>query len=108
MIEIKILGNKWKVHVLEGDEYVRVHGDSDAAHTSPVIREICFNEDELSRSDVTHELVHACYAETCVSSANLTPDQVEEVMCEMFAIHGNKLLTLSRRLYKELKDESGR
>lgn len=104
MIEIEILGSRWKVYIQEEELYVRDWGDADAAHTLPGSREIWFNEEELTRETVTHELAHAYYAETCVESASLTPIQVEEVLCEMFGKHGNKLLTISRKLYKELKN----
>jgi hypothetical protein len=108
VIEIHILGQKWRAYIEDDDTYSRRWGESDGAHTIPADKEMYFNEAELSRVVVTHELVHAYYSETCVSSANLTVDQIEEVMAEMFGVHGNKLLTLSRKLYKELRDESGR
>jgi hypothetical protein len=107
MVEVSILGNRWKVYLQDEDEYVDLWGDNDAAHTLPATKEIYFNEEELCRQVVTHELAHAYYAETCVSSASLNPDQVEEVMCELFGTNGNKMLKLSRQLFKDLKAESG-
>lgn len=107
MIEIRVLGSKWKVHLLDEDAYVRIWGDDSVAQAHPETKELYFNEEELTRYAVTHELVHACFTETCVSSANLTATQVEEVMCEMFALHGDKLMRLSRELYKDLKAEAG-
>lgn len=105
MIEIKVLGNKWKVFLLEEDAYVSQHGDADAAHTSCDSKSIYFNEGELKKEVVLHELGHAFFAETCTISASLNGEQTEEVFCELLGMHGIKMVNLSKKLYKALLDE---
>jgi hypothetical protein len=105
MLEIPVLGNKWKVSLHEEDRYVRRHGDDTAGITIPTTNEIHFNEEEFSREVVIHELCHAFFAETCTGSANLNAGQTEEVFCDMIGKHGDRILRLSRKVYKELKDQ---
>lgn len=107
MFEVDIFETKWTVYLLSEEKYIADWSDSDAAHTIPSTHEIYFNEGELSRDTVVHELVHAFYAELCTSSASLTGDQVEEVMADLFGKHGDKILRLGRKLFKELKNEEG-
>jgi hypothetical protein len=106
-IEILVLGQKWQIYLVDEDDYIRRFGDTDAAHANPSEQTIYFNEGELSRDTVVHELCHAFYSELCVGSASVTPEQVEEIFCDMFGKHGDRILRLGRRLYKEFRDESG-
>jgi hypothetical protein len=77
-----------------------------AGVTLPDSREIVFHLDELNLGTVIHELVHAYYDGLCVSSAELTNDQVEEVFAELFAVHGPCIIKQARKLLRELRAES--
>lgn len=103
MLKLKIFDSEWKIYLFSEEKYVTEWSDADAAHTIPSTHEIYFNEEELDRETVIHELTHAFYAELCTSSASLTGDQVEEVMCDLVGKHGDKILRLGRKLFKELK-----
>lgn len=104
MLEIEILGQKWTIYLVEEEKYIKKWSDADAAHTIPSMSEIYFNDEELSRIVVVHELCHAFFAEMCTGSAGLDADQTEEVFCDMIGKHGDKILRLARKLYKELKN----
>lgn len=104
MIDIKILGQKWKVFLFDEDRYIRRLGDDSSGLTNTTTKEIYFNQEELHRDVVIHELTHALKAETCTESANLTADQVEEMFCDLVAKHGDYIIRLGRKLFKELKN----
>lgn len=104
MIKLKVLDQDWKVYLFEDDKYCRLLGQDSAGLTNPRDKELYFNLDDITPIVVRHELCHAFYASSGVDSVNFTLDQQEEFMCDMFAIHGDRILRLSRRLYKELKD----
>lgn len=103
MIEINILEAKWKVYIMDEEQYITEHSDADAAHTIPALNEIVFNESELNLIVVKHELWHAWRASLCTTSADLTADQEEEISAELFSHHGDKINRMARTLYKELK-----
>ena len=105
MFEILVFGNKWKVFFVEEEKYIKIWGDTDAAHTLPTKKEIHFNSDELTREVVRHELFHAFVSESSVDNSSLDGDQMEEVAATLFGKHADKIIRLSRRVYKELKKE---
>ena len=106
MLHILIMGAKWKAFFVEEEKYIRTWGDDTEAHTLPSKKELYFNNAEITRKTIIHELCHAHYEEMCVGSASLTKNQQEEVFCELFSEHGDKILRLARRLYKEFKEET--
>ncbi len=106
-VELKILGQPWTVFLLEEEAFIKRCGDRDAAITYGKSREIVFNEAELSRNTVWHELFHGFLSEMCITSAGLSADQFEEVAAELFGEHGDKIIRLGRKLYKELRDYNG-
>lgn len=101
-VELDVLGQKWKIFLLEEDKYIHDHGDSNAAHTNVYDREVYFNDEELSLVNVKHETFHMFRAALCTHSASLTVDQEEEVSAELFAQHGDYMNRLARKLFKEL------
>lgn len=102
LYKIEILGQKWKVFLHEEEYYVKVYGDNDSGHTTESIKEIHINNSELNLETIVHELVHAFYASLCIRSAHVDVEQQEEILCEMFALHGSKILKLGKDLYKEM------
>lgn len=103
MFEIKILDIKWKIVLLEEEEYIVQHGDDAAAHCSEQYREIVFNEEELNLVNVKHELWHAYRYSMCTNSASLSALQEEEISAELFATRGDAMNRLARKIHKELK-----
>lgn len=102
-MKIPILGRHWKVTLVADEKFEAKFGADVAAVTLPTLREIIFCDGQVSLETVKHELVHAYYHDTCTSSADLTPDQVEEVFCDLFAIHGAAILKTAGVLYRELQ-----
>lgn len=106
MIKIKILDQDWKIYVLDEDEFIERFGDGDAAVTLPDIRECYFSEYDISRDIVRHELFHMYAASANLRSAALSIEQFEEFLAEMYGNHADRMLRLSRKLYKQLKEEA--
>lgn len=104
MKKVKILGRPWKVSVLEGDKFLRRFKEEAAGFTLPDSMEIVIHEDEFNLKTIRHELLHAYYDGLCVSSADLTHHQIEEIFCELIAEHGESILKQAKHLYKDLKD----
>jgi len=103
-MKFEALNRDWTVTVLSADDFKRRFDDEAAAFTLPDSNEVVFSEDGLCLATVVHELTHCYYDSLCVSSAELTPHQIEEVFAEMFAIHGEKMLKLAKKIYYEIKD----
>lgn len=104
MIKIDILGQTWKVLVLSMDNYERKSPPKgSAAYTCADMREIVFDEGELCLNVVTHELVHAYFDSLCVGTAYLKNLQQEEVFAELFATHGDKIISQAKKLYTRIK-----
>ncbi len=106
MVKIKVLDTEWKVYVLDEDDFIERFDDGDAAVTLPDTRECYFSEDEVNRVNVRHELFHMYVASSNLHSASLSIDQFEEVLAEMYGNHADRMLRLSRELYKQLKEEA--
>jgi len=102
-MRVLICGDIWEVTALDDEEFEQRFG-THAGVTFPETRCIVLNEDDLNRETVVHELCHAYFASTCVGAADLTPHQVEEVLCEMFAKHAAKILKQAAFIMKELGD----
>lgn len=99
-----INGDKWYVVVLEEEEFHQRFGHQ-AAVTLPDLKCIFINDDEeITKETLRHELCHAWYSAMPLKSAHLTPDQVEEVFCEMIARYGVVLFKQVNYLYQELKE----
>jgi hypothetical protein len=107
MFEILIFGNKWKVFLAEEEKYIKIWGDTDAAHTLPSKKEIHFNDGELTQGIVRHELFHAFVSESSVDNSGLDGDQMEELAATLFEKHGDRITRLARKVYKELKKDEG-
>jgi len=105
MKRVTILGKTWKVHVMSGDRFIKKIGEELDGITYPSDKRIVLNADGLTLSTMRHELGHAYFESLCVTPANLTNAQVEEVMCEMFAEYGTVLLAQADELYKLFEDE---
>lgn len=103
-MNIDILGSRWHVSVLEADTFTKRYGAA-AGVTIGTFRKIVINEEDLTFGTVAHEIWHAALDSVCVSTASLKPPQLEEVTCELFALHGVALARLAYKLTKALRKE---
>lgn len=104
-LRIEVLGRIWSIEVLEADAFSkRFEGEYEGV-TIPGTAEIVINDADLNFVTVAHEIHHAAFAGLCMSSADLTPAQLEEVTADLFAIHGEKLIALAKQVFKELKSQ---
>jgi hypothetical protein len=103
-IIIPIRGREWKVYLLGAEDYSDLHEGDSAAITDLTNKEIHFQVDYLDLATVIHELCHAYFAGSYSNSANPTPDQVEELFCEMMGEFGSEIIRVSRKLRKALRE----
>lgn len=104
MIKVDILGQRWTITAVTPEAFIKRFGEECQGMTIPNSREVVVNSDDLTIETVRHELWHAAYECLCVSTASLKKIQMEEVNCELFSLHGESLLKLARKLYKELRN----
>lgn len=97
------MGRTWKISAITAEAYVRRFKDEYAGITLPVSAEIVINREDLTVATIAHELVHAALDGLCVSAASLNASQQEEVYCELFALHGDSLLRLAKKLHRVLR-----
>jgi hypothetical protein len=102
-ITLKIRGQEWTVKLYTTEGFYKQYEEAVAAVTIPNAKEIIFNDDDLSLATVIHELTHAYFAASHVVSANLSADQVEEVMCELIGELGPEIVRVGRKLSAHLK-----
>lgn len=104
-MKILICGDIWNINVLEDDKFERKYGEMLSGVTQVSKKKIDISYDGFSFSTIAHEISHAYYYYSCVDAANLSLEQMEEVFCEIIAIHGENISRLSKKLFKELKKE---
>lgn len=102
-MKVTIRGVKWKVVLLSEASFTEVYGDDCYSICESAEKAIYFSPSGVRLDCVIHELVHAYYDESVMSSATLTGDQVEECLADLFAFHGADMLKLSRKVFKWLK-----
>lgn len=84
-ITIDIKGVPYEFILQSPQTYRRNHGSDSDAITYTKEKKVYFRRDEFTFRVVLHETCHAYYAESHTASSDLTPDQVEEVFCELLS-----------------------
>lgn len=105
-MKIDVLGRDWKISVLDADQFEKRFGSVDAGITTPETKEIVICADDVFVTTIAHELTHAFYDSLCISSAHLKRDQIEEVFCELLAVHGETILKMAKGICKALQDKA--
>lgn len=90
----KIKDVQWEFFVQTASAYKRDHGKDSDAITYPHDRECYFNKPRFLPSCVRHELIHVYVASSGINSANLTADQVEELIAEIYEQHAKEMAIL--------------
>ena len=100
--KFKVNEDDWVAYVVSDSDHV-IAAESSAAETDFHKREIYFRRGDLSLSDVRHELHHVFFGYTFTRTAELDPDQMEEVAAELFAERGELMSSLAEELFEKLK-----
>lgn len=97
-IVIPIKGRNWRFVLVPDKRYDKQYnsepneeGDS-AAITLPDLNEVHFKKSVWDIVTVRHELAHVLYNMSLVSSADLTPGQVEETFAEIIGHHSSEII----------------
>jgi len=101
-VKFTVYEEVWCAYVVSDVDHVIAAEDS-AAETDFHKREVYFRRGDLSITDVLHEMWHIFFGYTFTRTANLTPDQMEEVAAEMFAERSSRIIALSNELFEQLK-----
>lgn len=105
MIKIKVFEDTWKIILLSEEEFVRrLKSPGLSGLTDSVHKQVFINEEDCTLETTKHEMFHVFKYYTCTNSASLTETQMEEVFCDLFAVHGDKINKLAKHIYNELKD----
>jgi predicted metallopeptidase len=105
-MKIFILGQPWKVKVINGELFNKTYGSELAGVTDLTAREIVIHASDFNVEVIVHELVHAYYAGMCVGSASLRAHQVEECFCDLFAKYHKEILYNAHEIIKALEDKA--
>jgi hypothetical protein len=100
---IPINGDKWKIQVLDDDEFDRRFGEGLEGITQTKEKIVYFNEEIYDLDTVVHELTHVFFYYLCLDAASISVHQLEEIACEVMAKHGKHILKLSNKVHKQLK-----
>lgn len=102
-MKILIHGDKWNIKVLEDDAFERKFGEMLSGVTQTDKKQIHISVSGFNIQTLVHEIAHCYYYYSCTEAANLTTDQIEEIWCEIIAIHGQKIIKDSKKIFKILK-----
>lgn len=87
-----LLEHEWEAHLVTEQEMEELLEDDDEldaddtpAYVEPEDRVLIVEEGFVTKEVIRHELLHAVFASYPLGSAELTPDQFEEVMAEFLA-----------------------
>lgn len=103
LFKCSIAGELWRYALVTTDQMTAITNDKECAgYCSIDSRHIYICDDSLNHEVIIHELGHAFFDQTSTLAADLTADQVEEVMCEIIARHWMKIVLLARVIYENL------
>lgn len=98
--KINIMGMTWTVILFAAFE---PEDSGAAAMTLPNKREFHFKLDDIRLGAIRHEVRHAFTNELCLTSADLSCEQMEEIQCSLDENRHKQMDELSLKIYKKLK-----
>jgi hypothetical protein len=104
----RVCGKRWTAHFCNAKEF-RAHGDEQTlAITITTDKEIYFRASKLHKETVIHELFHAYVEEVCITPAEPTVEQMEEVAADIMGKYGKRLLKTADKIRDAYEILSGR
>lgn len=104
--KVSIKGRTWRVECYPEKELYAKFTDIRppyGAFSDPANHKIVFKDEYREVVPVVHELMHAYMSEMCTGSAELSPKQVEEVMCDVVAENLTDIVDNTRKIMARLK-----
>jgi len=101
-MKIDILGYPWTITVLPKKQFKKKFRKCKAIALLDKC-EIYVREDVFNKLYVTHELTHAFIFYTCKQEVILDDHSWEEFIADLFGIHGETIVQLSKKILKEYK-----
>ena len=100
-ITINVKGRDWTFKLFTDRAFDKLHNPNDegnAAMTLPTKYEVHFAKSEWDLIDIRQELGHLFAYMSRTSSAELSAEQTEELMCEIVAHHATEIILISDRV----------
>jgi hypothetical protein len=100
-ITLPIKGRDWEFILLSDKVFDKMHNEDDGSRagiTMPNQYQCHFRKSDWSLKDIRHELGHALYHMCLTSSSDLTPEQVEETMCQIIGEHTPEIMMWCDRI----------
>lgn len=102
IVKYTFKGDDWKAYLVPHDEVEEFLGPNTLAEVQWDKKEIYFDDSELTKEIVKHELIHMSIGYQYVHDSGLNFHQSEELFCNIFAFEGDILLSLSSEIYNSL------
>lgn len=100
---ITVKGEDWKVYLLSSDHFKKTCGEENEAVTAVKEKTIFVSEDYCKLDTIRHEIMHAYFTYVPWEVMQATPDQIEELACEIMGIDGPTICTQAKRVMKTFK-----
>ena len=101
-MKVQILGYDWTVKVLKVKEFVKRFGKITAINLLDK-NEIYLRDDRLTKSNICHEVTHSVFKYSCTEELRLNNAEFEELCCDLVAYHGEAIIRITNKIFKELK-----
>ena len=106
-ITIPIRGRDWTFKLLQDRIFDKLHNkedsESNTAMTVPERYEVHFKKSDLMFRDIKHELGHVYSFMSGTKSVDTSPDDIEELFCDIIADFGSEITMLSERILENFQ-----
>jgi phage gp36-like protein len=105
---IDIIGHTWTIFFLTKSQFIKKYENHCLGVTEPDERAIFLRIDKLSLETIIHELMHGYLSEHNAHTMQLSPDQMEELCCDITAKYAAKLVEQGEQIIHAYKVLRGR
>lgn len=108
-ITLEIKGRPWKFVLVTDKRYDKLHnknGEDSVAVTMQGLYEVHFKKSCWDLITIRHEIGHILYNMSLTGSAENTPEQVQEIYCEIIGHHWSDIGIWTDRVAEKFFQES--
>jgi len=105
---LSIKGTDYEIQIVSDAAYKKLLGSGSAALTDRENKVMIFNEKFITAGTVRHELLHAIYGETHVESADLAPDEVEEIFASIVDYQFNNIILWTEQILNKVLSKNNK
>lgn len=100
-VTLDIKGRSWTFILMSDAKFDKINNPEGEAHTAMTVQrqyEVHFKKSEWTVIDIRHEIGHILYYMNQTDTADLKPDDVEEVMCQIIGHNAPEIVTWADRV----------